>query len=282
MLKLSFNKRSSKKTVLKRTKLKPIITGTLAGTLLALSSTALLAQNSPNEFFDEATAEHSRKNNEAKSLIGGAIIGGIIAGPPGAIVVATIGALASNHNSSKKQKEQLQASLAQSQTELYALQEQQKNLEALYQLALEEKQNNGFINANVSTNNNGSGVTCCADTALALHFKSNSADIEAHYNEELKELARLATIVPDATIEITGYADRRGSSKTNFELSQNRVNAVKTTLLSMGVNKKIIQSNAFGENQPLDSVESLEGNFFDRRVRVKIRSSHNDFLTLSQ
>lgn len=266
---------------------KPLFKPVLISALFLLSSTSLLAENSNDIFYDASSAEKSIRKSETTGLVSGAIIGGMVAGPPGAIVAGVIGIIAGNHHSTKKQNKQLHASLAQSQTELYVLQEEQKALQEHYQLALEETQNRsfqqqGFRNANLVTNADNIDKTCCTDIEFVLHFKSNSTDIERHYSKQLKEVARLSSIIPNPVIEITGYADRRGSNKSNLGLSRSRIKIVETRLVNMGVNSNIIQSNAFGENQPLNSQESLEGNFFDRRVNVKIRSSNNDFLTFGK
>jgi peptidoglycan-associated lipoprotein len=265
-----------KKLIPTKITLQPLI----VASLFLLPSTALLAQNSNTDFYDADRAKQERSSNETKSVLGGAVIGGLVAGPPGAIITTIFGAMASNHFSSEKENKQLQANLEQTQTELIALQEQQKNLEARYQLTLEETQNLGFRNVNLPGNI--VEVSCCADSEIALHFKTNSSDIELHYREKLEELANLSSIIPDAIIEVTGYADRRGINGDNLGLSRRRINSVKNSLTSLGVDSNIIQSNAFGENHPLSPVESLEGNFFDRRVDVRIRSANNDFITLSE
>lgn len=262
----------------KKALLKPLV----MGAVLLVSSTTLLAENSNSTLFDESAMEKSRHKSEATGLVGGAVIGGIIAGPPGAIIAGVIGAIAGNHHSTKEENQQLQASLVQSQNELYALQEQKNALDERYQLSMEEKQNSSFMNVNLASVSTVKGKVCCADSEFAMHFKSNSTDIENHYQNQLKELARISTTLPDPIIEITGFADRRGSSKNNLALSQNRIKAVEDALLGLGVNSNIIQSNAFGEDKPLNSIESQEGNFFDRRVNIKIRSANNDFLTLGK
>ena len=256
--------------MIKQNIIKPII----LGSSLMLLSTAGLAENSNADYFDAETAEKNRTKYEARGLIGGAIIGGLLAGPPGAILSAAFGALMSNSFTSDKENKQLEASLDNSQLELFALQEKHQRLEHQHQLALEEKQNLEFISAR----ENNSPANCCSDTEIALHFESNSSNVEDHYQAQLQEIARLSQTIPDSVIEITGYSDRRGGNRDNLLLSQRRIKSVENSLQHLGVNNTI-QSNAFGESRPLKPQQSLEGNFFDRRVIVRIRSANNDFIS---
>src|SRR5690606_17418489 len=120
---------------------------------------------------------------------------------------------------------------------------------------------------------------CCADSALVLHFRSDSAVVEPHYQERLGEFALLARQLPEAVIQLTGHADRRGDEGDNLGLSQRRILAVQQALKSLGVENATIQTAAHGESRPLAAEESLEGNFFDRRVEVRIRARDKDLLT---
>lgn len=244
-----------------------------AGCLSLLLSGASLAQD-----YDMAEAEKSRQRHESAGLLGGMVLGGLIAGPPGAIVTAVAGALAGNHVSDRNEKALLQASLARTETELGALESEKRRLE----LAMEELQRAQLVQAGYVPDGAGAAVACCADSALVLHFRSNSAVVEPHYQEQLKDFAKLARQLPDAAIQLSGHADRRGDERDNVGLSQRRILAVQQALKTLGVENATLQTAALGESRPLAAEESLEGNFFDRRVELRIRASGKDLLTRAE
>jgi outer membrane protein OmpA-like peptidoglycan-associated protein len=85
--------------------------------------------------------------------------------------------------------------------------------------------------------------------------------------------------MPEAVIEITGHADRRGEDASNLALSQRRLQAVEKRLRNLGVRSRGIQTSAFGESRPVSATDNFENNFFDRRVVVKVVSPDNGMLT---
>jgi outer membrane protein OmpA-like peptidoglycan-associated protein len=90
------------------------------------------------------------------------------------------------------------------------------------------------------------------------------------YETELQNISHVLRRNKDARITLTGFADRRGEQGFNLSLSEDRVDAVQQYLVRHGVSKQQIISTAYGESQPLNSMESLENNFFDRRVLIEL------------
>jgi OOP family OmpA-OmpF porin len=71
--------------------------------------------------------------------------------------------------------------------------------------------------------------------------------------------------------EIGGYTDNTGDAKHNLELSKQRADAVKTQLVSMGIDPSRLSAKGFGDTKPLDSNSTPEGRANNRRVEfVKI------------
>ncbi len=105
---------------------------------------------------------------------------------------------------------------------------------------------------------------------LPVQFRTGSSDVESQYEEELENIARLLRRNQDARVSLTGYADRRGETTNNQVLSEERVTAVERFLMNHGASRNQILSMAFGETHPLEPVETLESNFFDRRVLIEL------------
>ncbi|MBN4053876.1 OmpA family protein [Haliea sp. AH-315-K21] len=233
---------------------------------------------------DLSNLEQAGTRHEATGFFGGAILGGLVAGPPGAVAAAMLGLISTSARSEQNEKQLLTSHLNQSQGELVALQNQQRDLERRYQLALQEIENTNLRRVSLTDqiSNMQDSLACCSDTALSMHFQTNSAVIEQHYREALEELAITAEDIDNPIIMVNGYADARGTSVDNQTLSERRVDAVVRTLLALGINPQHIQSTAFGESRTIGESENVESLFFDRRVNVELRSANNELFTLSQ
>jgi outer membrane protein OmpA-like peptidoglycan-associated protein len=67
----------------------------------------------------------------------------------------------------------------------------------------------------------------------------------------------------------------------NLILSKKRSDSVKTFFNRMGIQNSAITTLAYGETQPVESNQSFESDFFDRRVIVRLRDSTEQMLTQS-
>ena len=103
-------------------------------------------------------------------------------------------------------------------------------------------------------------------------FDVGSAKISAQDQEELKKLAQTATGLTGYIIEVTGYADSRGSAAMNTKLSENRAKAVITFLMQQGnvPVRHIVAPGAMGEYGSAAPNETKAGQAENRRVVVKV------------
>jgi len=102
-------------------------------------------------------------------------------------------------------------------------------------------------------------------------FDVGSTKISAQDQEELKKLAQTATGLTGYIIEVTGYADSRGSAAMNTKLSENRAKAVITFLMQQGnvPVRHIVAPGAMGEYGSAAPNETKAGQAENRRVVVK-------------
>jgi outer membrane protein OmpA-like peptidoglycan-associated protein len=76
---------------------------------------------------------------------------------------------------------------------------------------------------------------------------------------------------PSLKFEIDGYTDNSGIAAHNLSLSQQRADAVKAQLVSMGINASRLTTKGFGDTNPIGSNDTPEGKANNRRVEfVKI------------
>jgi len=245
-----------------------ILTNITYALILGLGTTPLIAA----ENHEYAVNETDRLRHESTGVIGGAVIGGALGGPVGAVISAGLGAWVSDLTLSKKENEQLESSLERERRQLTALQAEYRSLQARYQVANRESRS---IRSRKTSLNTTAGISnkardCCNDTEIHLHFMTGSASVMPLYEDRLKAFAHMVKEWPNAVIEITGYADRRGNPDANLALSQQRVQAVEKRLRSHGATNISMQTSAFGESRPSTPGDSLEHNFYDRRVILKV------------
>jgi outer membrane protein OmpA-like peptidoglycan-associated protein len=76
------------------------------------------------------------------------------------------------------------------------------------------------------------------------------------------------------TVEIGGHTDIIGSKIANVKLSQQRAEAVKSFLVSKGIDPRKIKTRGYGNEKPLASNDDeKEGREFNRRVEFKVLSN---------
>ena len=101
-----------------------------------------------------------------------------------------------------------------------------------------------------------------------LLFAPNSAQIKsAKFTDLIKELKTDTK----SKIIIDGYTDGDASDKYNLELSKKRANAVKSYLISKGIDKSRIIINAYGEQKPIADNKTIEGKAKNRRVVISVK-----------
>ncbi|HET8668578.1 MAG TPA: peptidoglycan-associated lipoprotein Pal [Terriglobales bacterium] len=96
-------------------------------------------------------------------------------------------------------------------------------------------------------------------------FEQNVKDIFFDYDKYDVRPADQATLQSDAaflkqhpnfTFTIEGHCDSRGSTEYNLALGDNRANATKQALVSMGVNASQIKTISFGKEKPFCTEET--------------------------
>lgn len=253
-----------------------VITLSLCSALFAATATlssAALAETRPANYGEAASGE------EAIGFVSGAIVGGLAGGPPGAIIGAAIGAFSGDGQHARKRVKALQGDLITAQVATDRLREETQELRAQYQLAMAELDQLRQVRTQPAFLPASGGDVAFDNTALTVHFRSGSSDLEPQYQAQLKALAQLVTALPNAAIDITGYADRTGDSQQNLGLSRQRSTAVRQFFNQQGINDALITTVAHGESQPLHASQSLETDFFDRRVIVRLRDTRESMLS---
>lgn len=101
-------------------------------------------------------------------------------------------------------------------------------------------------------------------------FATDSYDVRADLQRDLRTVASNLIAYPDSTIQIIGHTDNEGDAAYNQTLSERRANAVADVLMNEGVPFGRIDAIGRGESQPITSNLTPEGRAENRRVEIVI------------
>lgn len=103
-----------------------------------------------------------------------------------------------------------------------------------------------------------------------IQFETAKADIKAVSFPILDEVVSVMQERPDVRIAVHGHTDIRGGHEYNVNLSKLRAASVVSYLVGKGIDRKRLESEGFGPDQPIDTNETAEGRTKNRRVEFKI------------
>ena len=106
----------------------------------------------------------------------------------------------------------------------------------------------------------------------AALFDFDKADLKPKEKEQIKayrekaqaELSRADKII------VTGYTDNTGAPDYNTKLSQQRAEAVRAHLISIGVDPNKIVATGAGDTKPIADNNTKEGRAKNRRVEIEV------------
>jgi outer membrane protein OmpA-like peptidoglycan-associated protein len=200
-----------------------------------------------------------RQPGEVLSMGLGAVAGGLIAGPPGAILGAGSGAFMAD----RKLKREQRITELEYDNRAYA--------EALAAARAEiDRLNVACVDSMLKAAATPVASTAPASFAMDVFFRTDSEQLEPAAVEALRPLVRLLDQFPDLKVRIDGYADQRGADQHNEALSQRRARSVRMHLENAGIDPSRLIARAYGERMANAEEQDLDGLAFDRRVRVTL------------
>lgn len=99
-------------------------------------------------------------------------------------------------------------------------------------------------------------------------FASGQARLVEGGRSSLEEVVDLLQTEPDKKIRVEGHTDSRGDADANLQLSEQRAQAVRDALISLGVASERVTALGMGEDFPISSNEDEDGRARNRRVDV--------------
>ena len=88
--------------------------------------------------------------------------------------------------------------------------------------------------------------------------------------EKLAKVSGIILAHPGLKIAIEGHTDNIGGDEYNIKLSENRANAVRSYLVSQGLNSGIVTAQGFGKTKPVADNKIAAGRQQNRRVEMVV------------
>ncbi len=104
---------------------------------------------------------------------------------------------------------------------------------------------------------NGTDAQLFSQNVKDVFFDYDSYDISQQYQQVLQQDARFLQQHPNMKFTIEGHCDERGSTEYNLALGDNRANATKQALVSLGIPADRIRTISYGKEKPF-CTESTE------------------------
>jgi len=109
------------------------------------------------------------------------------------------------------------------------------------------------------------------DKTQLVNFKYDVTELTDQSKIRVKSIIELLKESPDVLVEIYTHTDDIGSDTYNLELSKRRAEALKTLLVSHGIDPASIQSTGMGEEMPVADNSTLGGKAINRRGEFVFR-----------
>lgn len=122
-------------------------------------------------------------------------------------------------------------------------------------------------------------VDKCPDTPKGAHvdatgcwiyrgvlFDTDEADIKPEFVPMLNNAVEVMDLNPGLTVRIEGHTDSRASEAHNQRLSERRADSVKEYMIGHGVDALRMDTIGYGELRPVDTNDTPEGMYNNRRV----------------
>jgi outer membrane protein OmpA-like peptidoglycan-associated protein len=97
-------------------------------------------------------------------------------------------------------------------------------------------------------------------------FDVDKATLKPESMGSINQIFNLMKKDPSLKFEIDGHTDNSGTAAHNLDLSQQRADAVKYQLVSMGIDASRLTTKGFGDTKPIDGNDTPEGKANNRRV----------------
>jgi outer membrane protein OmpA-like peptidoglycan-associated protein len=110
-------------------------------------------------------------------------------------------------------------------------------------------------------------------------FDTGRAELNPGAARKLDQLAQFLNEHKDRRVQIDGFTDSVGTDSYNEQLSQRRADAVKSALVTRGIDSSRIGTEGYGKAYPVANNSDSGGRQLNRRVEVVIGGDNGTAIT---
>jgi peptidoglycan-associated lipoprotein len=103
-----------------------------------------------------------------------------------------------------------------------------------------------------------------------IHFALDRVDLSPEARATMAAKVDVLRSAPGVTIRIDGHADERGSDEYNLALSKRRAAEAKRFLVQQGIDASRLETEGYGEEQPLDPGSNESAWSMNRRAGFQV------------
>ena len=103
-----------------------------------------------------------------------------------------------------------------------------------------------------------------------LTFETGKSTLKPESSEQLTNIAEILKAFPNVNIKLGGYTDNTGDSNANLKLSTERASSVKAELIKLGITDARLESEGYGQENPVAQNETEEGRAANRRISIRV------------
>ena len=108
---------------------------------------------------------------------------------------------------------------------------------------------------------------------LNVLFDTDKSVVKDQYYDDVNRLADFMKTYPDSTVSIEGHTDSVGTDEYNKKLSEDRANSVRQFIIDKyGIDGSRLSAVGYGEEDPIDTNDTVEGRQKNRRVEAVIEA----------
>ncbi len=105
-----------------------------------------------------------------------------------------------------------------------------------------------------------------------LLFDTGKSTLKAESKEQIEKTVSILKAFPKVKIKIGGYTDNVGKAESNMKLSAERAAVVMNAIVAGGIDKSRLESEGYGDVNPVASNDTEEGKAKNRRIAISVRA----------
>ena len=103
-----------------------------------------------------------------------------------------------------------------------------------------------------------------------LTFETGKSTLKPESLEQLTNISEILKAYPNVNVKLGGYTDNVGKANDNLQLSGERASMVKAELIKLGIKDARLESEGYGQENPISTNDTEEGRAANRRISIRV------------